>query len=1008
MRLFVALLLAALVSALQSLPPVHWISLGREIAGFNIATVERNIYITEDFSSVRDENGLTLIPPSALEFADTFRRDLEEITGQRWGVHSVEEFPEDVTGIFLDQYDDSDGGFTYENGDLTEEGYELLIQDNQAFIRGSGARGMWWGTRTFLQQLLVSDNHSIPCGRVVDAPSYPIRGFLLDAGRKWYSPTFLKDLCTYASFFKMSEFHYHTSDNYPLNRGHNETWQDVYAQFSLRPESPSLQGLVQRANETLSRADFEDLQEHCAQRGVTVIPEIEAPGHSLFITKWKPELALDKKDLLNLSHPDTVPLVKSIWAEFLPWFQTKEVHIGADEYDSTLADDYIDFVNEMATFINERAGKKIRIWGTDEPSDTRTISKDVIIQHWQYGQSDPVGLTEEGYELINSEDWWAYMSLKNDHMPIYPAPYPNLFNNSRVLNFAGRDGWQWAPALFNPFNVTEQPGQNAVKGAILAAWNDNGPDATTQLEAYYSIRNGIPTVASRAWNGDRGPPIEVCSLQLSMDLLTSMAVGQNLDRSVRAATDNTGDIIHWTAPTAPPSEEIHLGYGSKGMNYTLLLGVAGPFTLSSNDSALSLSSSGTLSFVSDGWEYPLRSISETAGFDESYPGRIWANETASTHEPVTVPLHSQLRVQTDIIGGSRVWVNNEFVGRFEVLVFGGKNTLLSWSQMAFVAPLERLEGHVKRLRVTEFDDYFIAHNGTAPPVGWVQPVANNSSSGGYTWGHYVAQETHVNRYNYAVSGAACSNTITPRVFAFGQLYPSVLEYEIPAFVADSMYTADDGNPFLDIAEDSTIYTMWIGTNDLGNNALLTDSQAPGKTIPDYLDCVYTALDRIYESGGRYFVLMNLAPLQLSPQYGMPGKGGVKTPQLWKDKPDNTTAVSYKMWETVVTVNEVYKYRTPAELLIEERYPGAEIAVMDMYELLSDIYNDAEEWFGPGANETGYIKHCDNSGKNCIQLPNGDKFMWFDQLHPSQQTDQFIAEEFLKVVKGESDFATYWS
>jgi hexosaminidase len=700
MYLNIILCFSLLTAALQTLPPVYHSGLG-PLPGFDVRSVQRIIYIKANLASHRDENGLTLIPPSALEFATTFLHDLEEVTASRWTLRQVNDFNA-KQGIFLDSIG-TDCNLTYENGTPTEEGYEVEIQPQRVIIRGSGARGMWWGTRTLLQKLIIADGKPLESGRMVDAPSVPTRGYMLDAGRKWYSPAFLKDLCTYASFFKMSEFHYHTSDNYPLNRGHNETWSDVYAQFSLHPEDPDLHGIVQRPNETLSRADYEELEHHCAQRGVTVIPEIEAPGHCLFLTKWKPELALGKKDLLNLSHPEAVPLVKSVWGEFLPWFHTKEVHIGADEYDSTLADDYINFVNEMAQFIQNESGKRIRIWGTYEPSDTLSISKDVIIQHWQYGQSDPVSLANDEYTIINSEDRWAYMSLKNDHMPIFPAPYPYLFNNSRVLNFADIDGWQWTPALFNPFNVTEQPNKQAVQGAILAAWNDNGPDATTQLEAFYAMRNGIPIVASRAWTGDRGPRLDEASLSLSATLLTARAVGQNLDRRFIGRTKHReGWPLSWTSEHQS-GERIHLGYGSKGMNYTLKLDVAGPFVLSSDDCTLSLSASGTLTFASDGWEYPLRSVAEDAGFDPGYPGRIWTNETSSTHEPIKVPLQSQITIRTDVIGGSRVWVDGKFVGRFEVFVFGGRNQLFSWSQMAFVAPLEWVQGELHGLRVAEYD-----------------------------------------------------------------------------------------------------------------------------------------------------------------------------------------------------------------------------------------------------------------------------------------------------------------
>jgi hexosaminidase len=66
--------------------------------------------------------------------------------------------------------------------------------------------------------------------------------------------------------------------------------------------------------------------------------------------------------------------------------------------------------------------------------------------------------------------------------------------------------------------------------------------------------------------------------------------------------------------------------------------------------------------------------------------------TSSSHEPVSIALPAVLRIETDVINGTRVWVNDSFAGRFEVFVYGGRNTLFSWSQMAFVAPLENVEG----------------------------------------------------------------------------------------------------------------------------------------------------------------------------------------------------------------------------------------------------------------------------------------------------------------------------
>ncbi|EOA90534.1 glycoside hydrolase family 20 protein [Exserohilum turcica Et28A] len=698
------LLLPQLVAALQSLPPIP--PANKSGLGFSLSKHGAKIYIDSAFADKRDSEGLTLIPPSAEEFAETFRADLSSLLGGQWTLERVDELPS--AGIILGPFRGNKNQLTYENGVATEEGYELDVGNGSIYIGGTGARGMFWGTRTVLQELLIK-NGSLPCGSIVDAPAYATRGYMLDAGRKWYAKDFLKELCSYASFFKMSEFHYHSSDNYPLNRGHNETWQDVFSHFSLYPEeNTELRAIIQRPNETLSRADFEDFQRHCAQRGVTVIPEIEAPGHALAITKWKPELALDKKDLLNLSHPDAIPTVKAIWTEFLPWFQTKEVHIGADEYDSDLADDYINFVNEMEDFIKSTSGKDVRIWGTYEPSENLTISKDIIIQHWQYGQSDPVALQNDGYDIINSEDWWAYMSLKNDHMPILPAPYPQFYNVTRTLDFANVPNWQWEPSLYNPFNTTQQlqPGARGNKGAILAAWNDNGPDATTQLEAYYAMRDGIPVMAARAWSGARGEKLNPNSLADSIAFLARKAPAQNLDRRIShppPAYPPSPRIFSW-APTRAPQNSINttldlpLELGSYGPPYTLTLNASSPFTLSGPDTALSNSATATLTFTTaDHMPYPLRAVS----LHDSQTGRIWTNATASSHVPVAIRLPAVLRVETDVHRGSRVWVDGVFAGRFEVFVFGGRNTLFSWSQMAFVAPVGGVLGGVEGVVLEE-------------------------------------------------------------------------------------------------------------------------------------------------------------------------------------------------------------------------------------------------------------------------------------------------------------------
>lgn len=116
-----------------------------------------------------------------------------------------------------------------------------------------------------------------------------------------------------------------------------------------------------------------------------------------------------------------------------------------------------------------------------------------------------------------------------------------------------------------------------------------------------------------------------------------------------------------------------------------------------------------------------------------------------------------------------------------------------------------------------------------------------------------------------------------------------------------------------------------------------------------------------------------------------------------------------MKEYTTTVNSVFSYRVPYELLVAHRYPGANIAIFDVHSLLTDIYNNPNQYLASPANVTGQYFLCDAAtGNTCTKEKLGlDHFMWYDELHPSNKTDEVIAKEFVKVVEGGSKYAAYW-
>jgi hypothetical protein len=115
-----------------------------------------------------------------------------------------------------------------------------------------------------------------------------------------------------------------------------------------------------------------------------------------------------------------------------------------------------------------------------------------------------------------------------------------------------------------------------------------------------------------------------------------------------------------------------------------------------------------------------------------------------------------------------------------------------------------------------------------------------------------------------------------------------------------------------------------------------------------------------------------------------------------------------MKEYTISVNTIWSYQVPFELLIARRYPNAEMAIFDVHNLTTNIYNDPAAYSTTSTplNVTGFDQHC--SAASCMTVGAVDSFMWFDGLHLSERTDQIIAQEFIQVVEGYSTYAIYYS
>lgn len=113
------------------------------------------------------------------------------------------------------------------------------------------------------------------------------------------------------------------------------------------------------------------------------------------------------------------------------------------------------------------------------------------------------------------------------------------------------------------------------------------------------------------------------------------------------------------------------------------------------------------------------------------------------------------------------------------------------------------------------------------------------------WPIYAAEYGNLAMFDFARSGATCSNGLTPRIF------PGVLEDEIPAYESDVAH----GNLTLHPSE--TLYTLWIGTNDVGVGELISGQAVSGVSIVNTSACAVSWVKKLYDTGARNFFFQNV-------------------------------------------------------------------------------------------------------------------------------------------------------
>ena len=408
--------------------------------------------------------------------ADILKKDLRETGLAGLKVSSGNAQKGDVIFKLLPGYDTA----------IKEEGYYFEVND-VVTVSANTYRGLFWGSRTLLQLLEQSKDLQIPQGRAIDYPKFPVRGFMIDAGRKYFTMDFLERYVKLLAYYKIGDFQVHLNDNgFHEYFGHN--WDSTYSGFRLASETyPGLP----TPGEFYTKRAFREFQLMAQDYGVTIIPEIDVPAHSLAFVKAIPEIGSDKygKDHLDINNPKTYEVIENVFKEYLsgpdPVFVGKELHIGTDEYAKEEAESFRKFTDHFIKYV-QNFGKDVRAWGalTHAKGNTPVTVKGVTLNMWYNGYADPIEMKKLGYKMISTPDNFLYI-----------VPAAGYYYDYLNLPYLYKS---WTP--LNVGNVRFSKEDSLLLGGMFAVWNDVVGNGITAMDVHDRVFPALQVLSEKMWS----------------------------------------------------------------------------------------------------------------------------------------------------------------------------------------------------------------------------------------------------------------------------------------------------------------------------------------------------------------------------------------------------------------------------------------------------------------------------------------------------------------------------
>ena len=469
----------------------------------------------------------------SMKFYDLFINDLKTVFSQNLNFKRSDNI-------------DSDISFNIENS-LSNEEYKIEI-DKNVFVSGGSYNAISMAKSSLIQMFKLKGNKTLilPKSKIYDKPDSSYRGLMIDLSRMWHSLKSIRNVIDLASFYKIKYLQLHLSDDQAF----------VFPTDSF-PNLPT-------PDRPYSKQDFIELVDYAKVRGVTIVPEIDVPGHSRqFIEKY-PEIfdvenGVKKSNVINIANEKVYTALDQIIGEVAQvFYNSPYIHMGADEAKldlyknvrevesymkkNKLGNDVHELYRYFIIRINEIVksyDKQMLVWEGFRREGKIKIPKDIIVFEFETLYNHPKSLIEDGYTVVNTS--WTplyavYGGVKNK------MAQRAVWSPEKIFKW---NKWRWehfskSVPGYNPIQLKETP---QVIGGQMCSWEQSG-DAEIPI-----LRKRLPFFSERVWNNKPSKSFEeIFSTVERTDKILSLLINDNRQDSILIGYNFKKDGCLWCDP----------------------------------------------------------------------------------------------------------------------------------------------------------------------------------------------------------------------------------------------------------------------------------------------------------------------------------------------------------------------------------------------------------------------------------------------------------------------------